>query len=488
MLRARTARETEEELTATVAPAASPAPAGIASETAAKAHLFASVAFIGLSLPLGFAALLTLRFPGMFGGLSYGRLRPAFMIAVCLGALFLSFTGGIYYVLPRVTGAVLRGEALAQLALPASVAVYLAGILLVLLGFGDGREPFGLPWWLDLAVLATVSVPAIVTFLTLRERIEPRQFPSVWYAVGGTLALPILYIVGNLPGTTQVAAALGDRAFMAGFNAIWVVGVGTGLAYYAVVKSTEQPLASRNLARIGFWSLMFGAVWQGPAQLAMGPVPEWVVALAAFDGLAVVVACLANATCLALTMGSAWRRRREYPAALAALSAAGLAAAWSIVSSVASFRAALAMTDLTLFWEGTSDLVLLGAGGLFAAAWTYQALPNLFGRALFSDRLALTNVRSFTIGATGLALLLILGGIASGYGWAGGANAGAYVSAGPGWEQSAGPARLMLLLAVIPAAILGWGTVAFVRNVFLTYVRGRATVQEVLVPTGGADD
>lgn len=475
-------------MTATVASAASPAPAGIASETSAKAHLFASVAFVGLSIPIGFAALLTLRFPGMFGSLSFGRLRPAFMIAVCLGALFLSFAGGIYYVLPRVTGAVLQGETLARLSLPLSVAVYGAGMGLVLLGFGDGREPFGLPWWLDILVLGTLSVPALVTFLTLRERIEPRQFPSVWYAVGGTVALPVLYVVGNLPNTTQVAAALGDRVFMAGFNAIWVVGVGTGLAYYAVVKTTEQPLASRNLARIGFWSLMFGAIWQGPAQLAVGPLPDWVLAVSAFDGLAVVVACLANATCLALTMGGAWRRRRDHPAALAAMSGAGLATVWAIVSTFSSFRAALALTDLTLFWEGATDLVLLGAGGLFIAAWTYQALPNLFGRALFSTRLALTNIRSFTIGATGLGLFLVLAGIASGYGWTGGSNAGAYVSTGAGWDQSAGPAKLMLLLSVIPAAVLGWGTVAFVRNVLLTYVRGSATVQEVLVATGGSDD
>jgi cbb3-type cytochrome oxidase subunit 1 len=212
------------------------------------------------------------------------------------------------------------------------------------------------------------------------------------------------------------------------------------------------------------------------------------VAVAAFDGLAVVVACLANATCLALTMGSSWRQRREYPAALAAISAAGLAAVWAILSTVSSFRAALALTDLTLFWEGATDLVLLGAGGLFIAAWTYQALPNLFGRALFSDRLALTSVRSFTIGATGLGLFLVLAGIASGFGWAGGSNAGAYVSTGAGWDQSAGPADLMLLLAVVPAAVLGWGTVAFVRSIFLTYVRGPATVQEVLVPAQVGDD
>jgi cbb3-type cytochrome oxidase subunit 1 len=294
-----------------------------APDSAATRYLFASTAFLALGAVLALGALVSMRFPGLFP-ISLGRLRPMAMIALLLGWLVPGMAAGLFYALPRLTGTPLRGDGRANAALPAIIAVVLGGIAIVLLGWGDGRAPFALPWWWDIPVLGLLSVPFLIVAGSLRDRREEVVYPTLWFAVAGVVWLPALYLIGNLPELSSVATALSDLVFEAGFISVWGLGVATGLAYYVVPKASGQPLANRQLARVGFWSLLFGGVFMGPAQLVAGPAPEWLQGVAAVLGLAFPIGALANTTNLALTIGPEWRDIGSRPVLLAAMAGSGL--------------------------------------------------------------------------------------------------------------------------------------------------------------------
>lgn len=458
-------------------------------DSAATRYLFTSTAFLGLGAVLWLAALVSVRFPGLFP-VSLGRLRPIALIALLLGWLVLGLTAGIFYVLPRLTGVVLSRERLANFGLIPSVGVVLVGMVIVLLGFGDGREPFALPWWWDVPTLGMLSLPALVVFASLRQRREESVYPTLWFVSAGVLWLPLLYLIGNLPGLRSLGTGLADLVFSAGFLNVWALGVATGLAYYVVPKASGQPLANRQLARVGFWSLLFGAVWMGPAQLVAGPAPEWLQAVASVLGLALPIGAIANTVNLAMTIGPEWKNIVRKPVLLSAMMGSGLGALATVTAAIAGFRSAAVLVGFTIFWDAVLHLLVFGAAGLLFAAFAWQAVPNLVGRALRSETRAIRLVQRAGLTAAWVAVLLSLAGLITGYGWAGAAFSGLVDNSGAGWAELLVVPSVLTGLAALIAVAGTWYTIGLALSIYSSLTSGRPTVQEVLVIAGasGSDD
>ncbi|MFN2485073.1 MAG: cbb3-type cytochrome c oxidase subunit I [Acidimicrobiia bacterium] len=449
----------------------------LTSDTAATRYLFAAAAWLAIGSLTWLAAMLAMRFPGLLP-LTFGRLRPMAMIALGLGWLVLGLEAAIFYLLPRLTGAPLALEKQLNRALPLLILIVAAAMAIVGLGLGDGREPFALPWWLDLPVLGLTALALGPTMLTLSKRQEGMVYPSLWFALVGVLWLPVLYLAGNLPGLSALGIALSDALFSAGFLNVWAVGVATGAAYYVVPKVSGQPLANRQLARVGFWSLAFGAVWMGVSQFAAGPQPEWLGGIGGVLGLALPVAGLANTTNLAMTIGQKWPAIGAQPVLKAALAGSSLVTLGSLLAALAGFRSASVLVGLTLFWEGVWVLILSGVALLFGA-FAWQAVPNLVGRSV--DRSTHQVVKRLSIGGVGTGLLLVLAGYTSGVAWSGAGFSGAFETTGAGWSAGVGLAGIFSGLALAVFVYLTWGMIGLALTIYRALTSGKATVQEVLV-------
>ena len=425
--------------------------------------------------------MVELRFSGtLTGPFPYGRVRSVALLLALVGWLTLSLAGGIYYLLPRLTGTPLRREILALAGGAATSALTVGGAVVVLLGWGDGGGPFALPWWVSFPLLLTLLAPLLVTVSTVRHRQEPNIYVSLWYALAGVVWLPLLYLVGALSPASSLAGALSDSVSLFGLSNLWVVGMGVGLAYYALVKDTRNPLASRQLARVGFWSLAFASAWSGVAPLVFGPLPGWLEAVAFLMTLALPVSALANAANLALTAEQAWAERRDRPVVAAALGGSFFALFTAALTSFGAVRSAAAVVGLTPFWDGVLYGTLFGAGGLFVAAWTYQALPSISGRRLAGLRLARLHLR-LTFWGVGLTCALLVGaGLTSGYGWAGGSFTGVSPT-GEGWGNLMGLSSMLVGLSILSGLVAMAGQGCFCLLTFRTFTSGRSAAQEILV-------
>jgi len=453
------------------------------SRTAAQ-HFMVGAGFLVLAGELQLLALLSLRFDDLFP-ISYGRLAPMADFTMMIGFVAVSLIGGAYYALPRLTGARLWGRDLAASSLVGLTAAVFVGLFSIAFGAGGGRQPFGLPWWLDAALVFLLAAPALVAVGTVANRVEKRSYVTLWFVIGGLLWLPLLYLTylsGALPYFHSIAVEYHNVFFSAGFTTMFVFTVGTGLLYYTMVKELDVPLASRQLALIGFWSLGLASVWWGDAQLLFGPSPEWVSGVGAALGLAFPVGALVNAVNISLSLEGAWDEVRERPAVRAGVVGAYLGVGVAVMAALAGFRSIASVTSLTAFWEAVEYAALAGVGALLVASVAFAAMPRLINRRLPVNRAKAFITLTLT-GAVGVLISMSAAGVVSGYSWVGGSNAVAYVDAGDGWAAGLGSGvDNLMLIAALFAALTFVGQV-----VYATAVIGPAFFGEA-APAGELDE
>jgi cytochrome c oxidase cbb3-type subunit 1/cytochrome c oxidase cbb3-type subunit I/II len=366
------------------------------------------------------------------------------------------------------------------------------GVISIPLGLGDGGSPLGLAWWLDAPIALALVVPLVVTLGTVRNREEKRSYVTVWFILGGVVWLPLLYAsstLGSLPFVNSLSAAFSGVFLTAGFVNMWLLVIGFGLFYYTVVKELDVPLASRQLAVVGLWSLGFASVWWGVSQLIFGPGPDWLDGVAAALGLAFPIGAISNAANYSLTLEGSWRQLPENPGLSSGVIGSYLAVVVAGLASFASFPSIGAAASLTAYWDGIEYAALLGIGPLLAAGFVFPALPRLIGRAVPSlDRVRTFN-RFTVIGSGGVLVSLVAAGLYSGYSWIGGSNGAAYVDVGEGWAQGGGSAvQTLILLAVGFGVISVLAQFAYAGVVFGTVTTGKTVPQEVLVARGADDE
>lgn len=464
---------------------------GSAEDRLAVTHILVGAVFLIIGGALQVLSLISLRFAGLFP-ISYGRIEPAANLTLMIGFATISLVGGAYYVLPRLTGAHLAAHRLAGLGLVGMAGLTGLGALAIFLGFGDGGQPLGLPWWLDLPLAAVLFVPAVATIGTIRNRREPRSFVTLWFVIGGVVWLPLLYVahlVTHLPGVSSVTVAYAQTFFSAGFVTMFLVTVGSGLVYYTTVKEVDVPLASRQLALVGFWSLGFASVWWGAAQLLFGPGPGWVAGVAAALGLAWPIGAVANAANISMTMEGSWDGLDEKPAVLSGVLGLYLAVGVATVAALAGFRSVGATTSLTAFWEAVEYVSLSGLAVLLVSGASFAGLPRMVGRGLETPAKARRFQRLTVAGSVGVLVAMGAAGVVSGYSWVAGSNSGAYVDAGEGWGVGVGATGdTLLFVALLFALVLFIGLGGYASIIFGTVARGRTIPQEILVNRETGDE
>ncbi|MEE8407732.1 MAG: cbb3-type cytochrome c oxidase subunit I, partial [Acidimicrobiia bacterium] len=190
-------------------------------------HLLTGAVFLVLGGGLKLASLMSLRFADIFP-VTYGRLEPMANLTLMIGFISISLIGGIYYVLPRLTGTRLRAANLAKFELIGIAGLVPVGLLAIGLGFGTGGQPFGLPWWINLPMTLLLAVPALVTIGTISARTENHSYVTLWFVLGGVIWLPLLYLAlfsGDLPYLSSLAVGYTQVFFSAGFVTMFLFTV-----------------------------------------------------------------------------------------------------------------------------------------------------------------------------------------------------------------------------------------------------------------------
>ncbi len=229
----------------------------------------------------------------------------------------------------------------------ATAVVTLVAVVAIGLGYTDGRPLADFHVIADAILLLTYLVPLAVTVRTIGNRTETSTYVSLYYVLAGLIWLIGGTLVGNFPGQAVVGGLAQNQFYTSTVVSQWAVGVGIGAAYYIIPKATGNPLYSRSLAMVGFWSLVVTSLWAGLASQVFGPMGDWAESIGAVFAFGTIIPAIAVLANLTGTMQGKWDQFRTDPAIRFAIVGSVAATSVALIAGIQGFRSVSAVIGLT---------------------------------------------------------------------------------------------------------------------------------------------
>ena len=373
-----------------------------------RAHVFASLVTLVISVLFGIAVATKFSFPEFLGGhgwLTWGRLRYNHTQGIFFGWLGNAFLAFFYYVVPRLANRAVLGRRLGWfLFVIWNFAVVLPGWVLVAAGFSQPLEWAEFPLVVDaFVVLAFVLMVFEFVLPILKARLSD-LYVSGWYVIGGIIFTMLAYPVGNF------VPELVPGARGAAFSGLWIhdaVGLyvtpfALAIAYYVIPATTRRPIFSHFLSMVGFWLLFFMYPLNGTHHYVYSAIPmsaqKGAIVASAYLGMDVILVV----TNLLLSLrGNSGTASKDVPLRFVWFGVV----AYLVVSLQGSVQALMPVNRFIHFTDwviGHSHLAMIGFASFIALggiAHLWQRIP----RTRYNER---TMNWSFWLLATGLTLMV----------------------------------------------------------------------------------
>src|SRR6202790_2484748 len=348
-----------------------------------RAHVFASLATLVISVLFGITVATKFSFPEFLGGhgwLTWGRLRYNHTQGIFFGWLGNAFLAFFYYAVPRLANRPVFSRKLGWFLFWIwNFSVVAPGWVLVLAGFSQPLEWAEFPLVID-AFVVVALVLALVQFLPpFFSRHLEELYVSSWYIIGALIFTLLAYPMGNF------VAELIPGARGAAFSGLWihdaiglfVTPLAVAILYFVIPAATRRPIFSHFLSMLGFWLLFFLYPLNGTHHYIFSVIPmgAQLGAITASTLLGVDV-ILVVANLLLSLRGAGW-----LPRDVALRFVATGTVFYLIVSIQGSVQAQMAVNQSVHFSDwvvGHSHLAMLGfatfsaAGGLIHV---WQRIP-----------------------------------------------------------------------------------------------------------------
>ncbi len=428
---------------------------------AVATNLITALVFLLVAVVLGLIAAMQLVLPDMVSGipfLSYGRLVPMVTSALLYGWLTLGLLAGAYYVLPRLSMHRLRGVLLAYFSAAAITVGVVVGIIGIGLGQSEGRLYLEMPLYAD----AFVWVGLLLAAAVVTRNVAPSRqsmVPSHWYLLASSWLAVLTYLVGNFPGLAGFTGAMQTGFFRAAMTGFWFVAAGVGLIYYLIPRIVgTDPMRPSPLSALGFWSLAL--VWgtTGPVMYIYGPGPGWYETLGVAFAIALFVPVLIIVADFFVAMRGQWERVDDRGALSFVLVGALLFLLIPVQTLVQALRTSSAVVQFTEFVPAGDALVYLGALSL----WLFALAYSVKGPGVAGSPLAIWHLRLSLVGLFLMLGAMWMGGVATGFTWAAGANSQSFTSFGEGWIEVDRALDPYLMLRAFGAGIYAFAQVLLI--------------------------
>jgi cytochrome c oxidase cbb3-type subunit I/II len=420
---------------------------------------------------------------------TYGRLRPLHTNAVIFAFVGNMVFAGVYYSTQRLVKARLPSDFLAKVHFWGWQAIIVAAAVTLPLGLTQGKEYAELEWPIDLAITFVWVVFAIQFFWTLARRTEKHLYVAIWFYIATIITVAVLHIVNSLaiPVFAFKSYSLFGGAKDAlvqwwyGHNAVAFVLTTPilGIMYYFLPKAAGRPVYSYRLSVIHFWSLIFVYIWAGPHHLLNTALPDWAQTLGTVFSVMLWAPSWGGMLNGLLTLKGAWGKVRTDPVLkffAAGVTFYGMA---TFEGPLLSFRSINGLAHYTDWIIAHVHAGALGWNGLMAAGMFYWMVPRLYGRDLWSKKLADTH---FWIGTFGILLYIVsmwVSGITQGLMWRATDASGALEY--PNFVETLDAIRPMYWMRLIGGSMYLIGMLMMAYNLARTALAGHAVDGEATV-------
>ena len=412
-------------------PAATPRETeGVYTDTAVRLFALAAVLWGVVGMLVGVIIAAQLTWPQLNFGipwLSYGRLRP-----LHTNAVIFAFGGSVlfataYHVVQRTCQTRLFMPGLALFTFWAWQIVIVSAAITLPLGMTQAKEYAELEWPIDLLIAVVWVSYAIVFFGTIGIRKVRHIYVANWFFGAFIIAVALLHIVNSvaIPAslTKSYSAYAGVQDAMIqwwyGHNAVgfFLTAGFLGIMYYFIPKQVGKPIYSYRLSVVHFWALIFTYIWAGPHHLLYSALPDWAQSLGMVFSLVLLAPSWGGMINGMMTLSGAWSRLRTDPILkflIVSLSFYGMSTFEGPMMSIKTVNALSHFTDWTV---GHVHSGALGWVGFVSIGALYFLIPKLFGRELYSNKLAELHFWIATVGIVLYITSMWAGGVMQGLMW-----------------------------------------------------------------------
>ncbi len=438
-------------------------------------------AFIALQL-----ALWQANFPPYF---TYGRLRPLHTNAVIFAFVGNMVFAGVYYSTQRLVKARLPSDWLAKFHFWGWQLIIVAAAITLPLGLTQGKEYAELEWPIDIAIAVVWVAFAVEFFWTLARRAEKHLYVAIWFYIATVVTVPVLHIVNSLSipvfGFKSYSLFGGAKDALVqwwyGHNAVAFVLTTPilGIMYYFLPKAADRPVYSYRLSVIHFWSLIFVYIWAGPHHLLNTALPDWAQTLGMVFSVMLWAPSWGGMLNGLLTLKGAWGKVRTDPVLkffAAGVTFYGMATFEGPLLSLKSVNGLAHYTDWIIAHVHSGAL---GWNGFMAAGMFYWMVPRLYGREIWSKKLADAH---FWIGTFGILLYVAamwVSGMTQGLMWRATDAQGALVY--PNFVESVIAIRPMYWMRLVGGSMYLIGMILMAYNLGRTALAGKAVDGEATI-------
>ncbi len=371
-----------------------------------------------------------LAFPEFLGGipwLSYGRLRPLHTNAVIFAFAGNAIFMGVYYSLQRLLKTRMYSDILSNINFWGWQLIIVSAAVTLPFGITSSKEYAELEWPIDIAIAVIWVVFGLNMMMTILNRREKHLYVAVWFYIATFVTVAMLHIGNSLAipvsflKSYSVYAGVQDALvqWWYGHNAVafFLTTPFLGIMYYFIPKAANRPVYSYKLSIVHFWGLVFIYIWAGPHHLLYTSLPDWAQSLGTAFSVMLIAPSWGGMINGLLTLRGAWDRVRQDPVLkfmVVGVTAYGMS---TFEGPMMSLKNVNALTHYTDYIIGHVHLGALAWNGGLAAAMLYFIIPRLWGKPLYSMRMANFHFWISTIGIVFYAIPMYWGGITQSLMW-----------------------------------------------------------------------
>ena len=391
---------------------------------------YASIIFGLIGMTVGLLIALQLVFPNLNFGIPYttfGRIRPLHTNAVIFAFVGNGLFAGVYYSLQRLCKSRMYSDVLSNINFWGWQIIILAAAITLPLGFTSGKEYAELEWPIDIAIALIWVVFGWNMFGTILKRRERHLYVAIWFFIATFVTVAVLHIVNSFEMPVSFFKSYSWYAgvqdalvqWWYGHNAVafFLTTPYLGLMYYFLPKAANRPVYSYRLSIIHFWALIFLYIWAGPHHLLYTSLPDWAQSLGVVFSVMLIAPSWGGMINGLLTLRGAWDKVREdviLKFFVVAITAYGMSTFEGPMLSLKNVNAIAHFTDWII---AHVHIGALGWNGFLTFGMLYWLFPRIYGKELYSKKLANFHFWIGTLGILFYAIPLYWAGITQSLMW-----------------------------------------------------------------------
>jgi cytochrome c oxidase cbb3-type subunit 1 len=294
----------------------------------------------------------------------------------------------------------------------------LLGVISILAGHGRPLEGLELPRaasWIMFVGFVMIGLWGAVLY---RYRRSAVAYISIWYLLGAFFWFPWVFatanVVTSLPQVSGVMQEIVAAWAGQSIQLWWFTALGLATAYFLIPKVINRPVASYNLASIGFWSFAFLSGLTGMVRLNGGPIPAWLVTLSISASIMMLVPIACISANLLLTMRGHYNMVYHSPTIRFTFFGAISFIVASVLGVLCSLRSVDSVFHFTQFVSGHQQLLLYAFFSMVMFGAIYYITPRLVGCEWLSSSMITVHFWGAAYGGGFAIAMMLFAGIAQG--------------------------------------------------------------------------